>query len=285
MTISDPREIPVGSHWTKVRGEHAGNTIEIVRVGRLSSRVRSTGNRYSKSRGHLKVQGAVFNVKHETLFALYEPDDSTVRIIKAPKPERLEVATIEPAPTVEATAMVEESGTMDTDSVSEPRFSLKPGVRRAEFTTGQAGKARSTTDEQEQAVLSDYVDHPEMTIGAVAARHGMTHSQLAYLVGIYDVPLRRPNRKPPTRRTETPAFTEEKARELSASVDQTSGTVFTANEEVVPMRSAVGGTLVKWRVTVVRTVVDIVEAEDLLGIAAHYDGTGADVIKVERVQP
>lgn len=116
----------------------------------------------------------------------------------------------------------------------------------------------SPSEEVVQAILADYVDHPERKVMDIVAQHGISNGFLWGLLREYGIPQRLTGRQPglPSRRKTKP--------------------------QQVPAVEP-DGPPPNWRVTMVRTVTEEIRAESLLDIAAMYDLDDVHVTKIEEI--
>jgi hypothetical protein len=119
---------------------------------------------------------------------------------------------------------------------------------------------RSLPVEREQAILADYVDHPEMKVEDIAKAHHVSNGAIRRTVDAYNVPARRP------RRNATQAVVLRKID--PAELD---------DPEPTDPRPVC-------RVTLVREFVEEIRAADLLEVAAYYDGQPVKIRKLEWIE-
>lgn len=126
------------------------------------------------------------------------------------------------------------------------------------------GHTYKLTEEREQEIMAMYVDHPDIRVDEISKIFGTSNGALARLIELFGLPMRNPNQAGPRRPKIVPAL-------------------LPSTHSVANVKTESKMKRDKWRVTVTKTVVEDVEADSLLDLAAIYDGSDAKIVKIERI--
>jgi len=227
------------------------------------------------------------------LASMYRPEDATILIPAATPtpvapshhtPIETKVEEIEPMKiTTDKTGLVLEAKREEGEPVRQWRFQRRPEAPPANYNFYGKNPNGLRSEEAVQSMLAMYVDQPRLSVKDVAQAFGVTDTTIHRYLRLYGITSRMPQRNP--HKPKAPPFSYEKA-EVETRTEKPTTTLSQMLkpeiQQVPPAIVKVRTATQRWRVTVIREIVEEIEADDLLGIAAHFDGTGVEVVRVEK---